>query len=320
MDFDGPNALDPDTETTWTGTLRVASEGDYTFMVQPGGGEGAEGGGTIAIDGVRIVQSGTPGGGSVVAKKWSSLLPTLDGRDNARATLHLAAGEHGIELTASSTGEGPLSIRFAWMTPERRREQIDAAVSLAKTVRTPVIFAWNSVGRSFALPEDQDELIERVAAVNPRTIVVLNSGGPVAMPWKDRVRAIVETWYPGQEGGWAIADMLLGRVNPGGKLPVTFPVRLEDAPARANGHPERMGVPEELPGGGQDGVLAATYSEGIAVGYRWYDQQKIEPLFPFGHGLSYTRFVTRTLSSSTMERVSRSFSRFATAAPARARK
>lgn len=85
-------------------------------------------------------------------------------------------------------------------------------------------------------------------------------------------------WYPGQEGGWATADLLLGRTNPGGKLPVTFPVRLEDAPARAAGHPERMSQ------------SAATYSEGIAVGYRWYDQQGIQPLFPFGHGLSYTQF------------------------------
>jgi len=134
------------------------------------------------------------------------------------------------------------------------------------------------MGGTLALPEDQDDLIRRVAAANPRTIVVLNTGGPVAMPWKDDVRAILEMWYPGQEGGWATANLLLGRANPGGKLPVTFPARIEDAPARAAGHPERISQP------------AATYSEGIAVGYRWYDRQNIEPLFPFGHGLSYTRF------------------------------
>ncbi len=313
MDFNGPTALAPNTEFSWMGTLTVATEGDYTFMVQPGG-DGAEGGGTVAINGSRIVQSGTPGGGSLVAKKWSSLLPTPDGRDNARTTVHLAAGAHKIELTASSTGDAPLSIRFAWMTPELRRRQIDAAVALAKTVRTPVVFAWNGVGHSFALPEDQNGLIERVAAVNPRTIVVLNTGSPVAMPWRDRVRGIVEMWYPGQEGGWATADILLGRVNPAGRLPVTFPVRLEDGPARASGHPERLGVPalsggagvlftetlgrlmgslgvpEQFVQGGRQGVFTATYSEGIAVGYRWYDQQKIDPLFCFGYGLSYTSF------------------------------
>ena len=111
------------------------------------------------------------------------------------------------------------------------------------------------------------------------------------MPWKDRVRAILEMWYPGQEGGWATANVLMGRASPSGKLPVTFPVRLEDAPARAADHPERLG-PAASPGfsGTDPSAPTITFSEGIAVGYRWYDQQNIEPLFPFGHGLSYTRF------------------------------
>jgi beta-glucosidase len=208
-----------------------------------------------------------------------------------------------------------LRIRFAWMTPELRRANIQAAVAAAKAVKTPVVFVWNEVGNALSLPEDQDELIRRVAAANPRTIVVLTTGGPVAMPWKDSVRAILEMWYPGQEGGWATANLLLGRANPGGKLPVTFPVRIEDAPARAIGHPERW-APLPPPGGSGIGTNAptvtfsesitaayrlildmldrmtpvATFSEGIAVGYRWYDQQNIQPLFPFGHGLSYTRF------------------------------
>ncbi|MCX6627243.1 MAG: glycoside hydrolase family 3 C-terminal domain-containing protein, partial [Candidatus Solibacter sp.] len=125
----------------------------------------------------------------------------------------------------------------------------------------------------------------------PRTLVVLNTGGPVEMPWKDRVRAILEMWYPGQEGGWATANVLAGRVNPGGKLPITFPVRLEDAPARAAGHPERLGPAAPLGASGTNPEAPAVmFSEGIAVGYRWYDQQNIEPLFPFGHGLSYSRF------------------------------
>jgi hypothetical protein len=228
-------------------------------------------------------------GGGAAAKKWSSIVPTTDGRDNPRATVRLAAGAHRIELTASSTGTAPLSIRFAWMTPELRQANLEAAVAAARAARTAVVFAWSGVGGALALPEDQDELIRRVAAANPRTVVVLNTGGPVAMPWKDEVRAILEMWYPGQEGGWATANLLLGRANPGGKLPVTFPARLEDAPARAAGHPERLAPPRSA-GGGKAETPAATYSEGIAVGYRWYDRQSIQPLFPFGHGLSYTRF------------------------------
>jgi beta-glucosidase len=279
-DIKGPAALDPGSEYSWTGTLRALQGGDYTFMVQPAIGGGAEGGGTIGIDGRIVARTGGPGfgGSGVAAKKWSSLLPTTDGRDNGRGTARLSAGDHRIEITAHSTGEAPLNVRFAWMTPALRRAGIEAAVAIAKPSNTAVVFAWNGTGDTLSLPEDQDGLIERIAAVNPRTIVVLNTGGPVAMPWRDKVRAILQMWFPGQEGGWATANVLLGRTNPSGKLPVTFPVRLEDAPARAAGHPERANAP------------AVTFSEGIEVGYRWYDQQKIQPLFPFGHGLSYTRF------------------------------
>jgi len=113
----------------------------------------------------------------------------------------------------------------------------------------------------------------------------------VLMPWRDKVQAILEMWYPGQEGGWATADLLTGRASPAGKLPVTFPARLDDAPARAAGHSERIDPPS-APGmsGMNPDPQAVTFSEGIAVGYRWYDQQGIDPLFPFGHGLSYSAF------------------------------
>lgn len=286
-----PAALEPGASYSWEQTLTLPREGDYTFMVQTATGDGSAGSGEVVVDGRSAVASGGFRGFGSVARKWSSLLPTTDGLDNSRATLRLTAGAHRIQITANSTGKTPLKIRFAWMTPELRRTNMDAAVAAAKAVRTPVVFAWNEVGTALSLPEDQDELIRRVAAANPRTIVVLNTGGPVAMPWKDNVRAILETWYPGQEGGWAIADLLLGRANPGGKLPVTFPARIEDAPARAAGHPERW-APLPRPGssGLDPNAPSVTFSEGIAVGYRWYDQQNIQPLFPFGHGLSYTRF------------------------------
>jgi beta-glucosidase len=293
LDFQGPTALAPGTEYAWSGTLTAPVEGDYTFAVQAG----ADGSGTMAVDGQALGRSagfGFAGGGAAV-KKWSSIIPTTDGRDNPRATVHLAAGEHRIELTASSTGPAPLSIRFAWITPQLRQANLEAAVASARAARTAVVFAWSGMGATLALPEDQDELIRRVAAANPRTIVVLNTGGPVAMPWKDAVRAILEMWYPGQEGGWATADLLLGRADPGGKLPVTFPARIEDTPTRAAGHPERM-APPRRPGGVNAESPAVTYSEGIAVGYRWYDRQSIQPLFPFGHGLSYTHFAYSQLS------------------------
>ena len=117
------------------------------------------------------------------------------------------------------------------------------------------------------LAGDQVRLIEAVSAANPKTIVVLQTGSPVVMPWLDRVPAVIQAWFPGQECGNAVADVLFGAVAPSGKLPQTFPVRLEDNPAYIN-----------YPG------------EGIYVGYRFYKKKKVEPLFPFGFGLSYTTF------------------------------
>jgi beta-glucosidase len=216
--------------------------------------------------------------------------------------LQLTAGPHQIALTANSIGQGPLSIRFSWITPKFRRAGIEAAVATARAARTAVVFAWSGMGSSFSLPEDQDDLIEKVAAANPRTVVILNTGGPVAMPWRDKVRAILEMWYPGQDGGWATADLTLGRASPSGRLPVAFPAKLEDTPARAAGHSERLGPPRQppAPGGTVPAAPSVAYSEGIAVGYRWYDQQQIEPLFPFGHGLSYTHFEYSGLAVSRL--------------------
>jgi beta-glucosidase len=126
-----------------------------------------------------------------------------------------------------------------------------------------------------ALPGDQDELVAAVAAVNPNTIVIVNAGSPVTMPWLDAVPAVLQLWFPGQELGDALADVLTGAAEPGGRLPLTFPARLEDTPAFAH-HP------------GRDG--RAVYAEGAFIGHRWYDREGIEPLFPFGHGLGYTTF------------------------------
>ena len=120
-----------------------------------------------------------------------------------------------------------------------------------------------------------------MAAVNPNTIVVLNTSQPVALPWLDKVKAVLEMWWPGDEGGWSTANLLLGKTSPAGRLPVTWGKRLEDYAATDPKHPERSFK-------GVDGKT--TYSEGVNVGYRWFDKEKIDPLFAFGHGLSYTTF------------------------------
>src|SRR5581483_4925181 len=130
--------------------------------------------------------------------------------------------------------------------------------------------------KSLALPAGQDELIAAVAKANPHTVVVLNGGGPVEMSkWLNATPAVLEMWYGGQEGGRALAAVLFGDANPSGKLPITFPREWKDEPAYGNYPGENLHV---------------TYAEGIYVGYRHFDTKHVEPLFPFGHGLSYTTF------------------------------
>jgi len=161
---------------------------------------------------------------------------------------------------------------------------LDNAAAFAAKADVAIVFAtqWNSEGfdGSLALPEGQDELIARIAAANPNTIVVLETGNPVKMPWLDKVRGVVEAWYPGQEGGKAIANVLTGAVNPGGRLPITFPADESQLPNPV------------IPGAGEPEGSAGTasYPEGSDVGYRWYAARGLKPLFPFGHGLSYTGF------------------------------
>jgi beta-glucosidase len=167
--------------------------------------------------------------------------------------------------------------------PPQPKDSIAEAVKLAKKSDVVVLVAslngeWESEGFDRAdmkLPGAQNELIERIAKVNKNTIVVINAGSPVEMPWIDKVPAVLQLWYDSQEQGNALADILFGDETPSGKLPTTFPVRLEDNPAYIN-YP------------GENGKVR--YGEGIFVGYRYYDIKKIAPLFPFGHGLSYTSF------------------------------
>jgi beta-glucosidase len=172
-------------------------------------------------------------------------------------------------------------IRFEWEVPGSN--SIEMAKKAARECDAVVIFAGLSNffeggandRTDITLPGDQDLLIREIAKINPNTVVVLINGSAVAMPWVNEVNAILEAYYPGQEGGNAIANVLFGRVNPSGKLPETFPVKLSDNPAYGNYPGENHSVNHE---------------EGIFVGYRHYESKGIEPLFPFGHGISYTTF------------------------------
>jgi beta-glucosidase len=283
IDFVGPSALPEGTDATWTGTITAPTTGVYELGVQTAGTTAQ-----VTVDGGVVANSG-----GIFDVLGTSLRRTVDGKlSNATGQLTLTAGPHAISVTAAPAtplppfippSSGPVQVRLAWVTAQQRQANLETAVAAARSARTAVVFAYNEGTEgtdrsSLALPNAQDELIEAVAAANPRTVVVLNTGDPVLMPWANDVRSILQMWYPGQEGGDATADLLLGTANPGGKLPVTFPASEQDTPFA--GHPERY------PGvNGQQ-----FYSEGILIGYRWYDTQKIAPLFPFGHGLSYTQF------------------------------
>lgn len=169
---------------------------------------------------------------------------------------------------------------------------VAAAALAAKKADVVIVFAtqWTAEALDFSLtlPGDQDRLIEAVAHANPHTVVVLETGGPVLMPWLSRVAAVVEAWYPGSEGGGAIARVLSGAVNPSGALPVSFPRSLDQLP-----RPRIAG--EGLPAGQ---TFDVHYDEGAAVGYRWYEKQGKEPLFAFGHGLSFTTFGAEGLAAA----------------------
>jgi beta-glucosidase len=180
-----------------------------------------------------------------------------------------------------------------------------SAAALAKASNVAIVFAVQHTYEnmdlpSLSLPENQDALIEAVAAANPHTIVVLETGGPVTMPWIDKVSAVIEAWYPGIRGSEALANILFGDVNPSGKLPLTFARTEADLP-----HPKHVDQPAidpdhpvtplpnlpVVPGISTNQTpFDAVYDEGLKVGYKWYDSEKKEPLFPFGFGLSYTTY------------------------------
>jgi beta-glucosidase len=179
-----------------------------------------------------------------------------------------------------------------------------AAAQLAAASDVAIVFVQQHTSEgsdvaSLSLPDDQDQLIREVARANPHTVVVLETGGPVTMPWIDEVHAILEAWYPGIRGGQAIARILFGDVNPSGKLPVTFPKSEADLP--------RLRIPGMAPESGTGPAVRPNaspipfdidYREGLKVGYKWFEAEHKEPLFPFGFGLSYTTFSYSGLQAS----------------------
>jgi beta-glucosidase len=264
--------------------------------------------------------------GTVLLKNDGGILP-LVGQAKRIALIGPAAGQVGAELSYNGGGSGhvPLGGANPVVSPlqgiaQRGQATGDLvtfadgsamadAIAAAKAADVAVVFANDAesegvdrpsltLGNGFFCPlvgcvggtVDQDQLISQVAAANPNTVVVLDTGGPVLMPWLGRVKGLLQAWYPGLEDGNAIAALLFGDVNPSAKLPETFPRAAQDLPTTD---------PKQYPGvNDRAGVPHSTYSEGLLVGYRWYDARNITPLFPFGFGLSYTTFDYRNLNAT----------------------
>jgi beta-glucosidase len=179
--------------------------------------------------------------------------------------------------------EGNFPAIYIGCQPPDKINLLDEALNIAKEVDEVILLVgtnsdWETEGNDrvdFNLPGEQNTLIEKVLDINPNAIIVLNSGSPVNIPWVNKAKSILQSWYAGQEYGDALFEILTGLVNPSGKLPTTFPKRIEDTPAYSC-----------YPGEN----LQMSYDEKLLIGYKWYDRKKIEPLFHFGHGLSYTNF------------------------------
>jgi len=267
--FPHPAITQPNYSARGVASLSVPTSGHYTFTLNHTGHF------RLIVDGKTLIDHVSP---SNDEGGWEQM--------KASAEVALEAGKtYPITVEFLRTGQDHftqirLSFSRAFQPGEDNR--LERAIAAAQKADAAIVFVglpegFESEGDDrphMRLTGKQDELVRAVARANPRTVVVVFAGSPVEMPWSAEVPAVLEAYYPGQEGGLAVADVLFGEVNPSGKLTVTFPRRLEDTPAYIN-----------YPGG-----KTVTYGEGIFVGYRYYETKKVQPLFPFGHGLSYTTF------------------------------
>ena len=261
-----------DLSIRWTGYFEPSTPGDYLAFVQ---GPGENGGYRLYVDKKLVIDD------------WKQAYAFL-----SQVKIPLQSGPHQIELDYFvRRGWGKTRGNFGIVRSEDLvSPQAKAVASHADAVVLAVGFdpslEGESADRMFALPPGQDELIQQIAAINKNTVVVVTSGGGVDMTaWVDRVPALFQAWYPGQEGGTALAQLIFGEASPSGKLPVTFERRWEDNPAHDTYHPK----------GGDRKVI---YSEGVFIGYRGYEKSGVKPLFPFGYGLSYTTFAYKNLAVS----------------------
>jgi len=271
---------------TWTydGTLTVPDADEWTFVLHFTGAPALRP--KVLLDGEELFPV-LPGYGEYFAGGLVSAAP--DGLLVRRRTLQLTEGAHALKITAQG-GDSGQTFRLRRITGATRAADVAEAVAAAKGARQVVLFAYEDATEgqdrtTIALPGHQARLIEAVTAANPRTTVVLNTSSATSMPWLERTGAVLQMYYPGQEGAAATAAVLFGDTDPGGRLTQSFPTDDDHHPV--------AGDPRRYPG--VDGV--EEYSEGIHVGYRWYAAEGVRPLFPFGHGLSYTTFAYEDLSA-----------------------
>ncbi|HEX5658186.1 MAG TPA: glycoside hydrolase family 3 C-terminal domain-containing protein [Polyangiales bacterium] len=280
---------------SWRGTLLVPERGVYELNVHALGATAR-----LRLDGrdVHWVGRGLaerPRYADVLPTDGNAPVPTRGGLANGRTRLTLEAGPHALEVLARADASGkPVQVRLAWVTPAGRAQDRTDAARAAARAKTALVFVWSSDDLSRPLPDDQDALIREVARANANTVVVLHTSQPVAMPWLADVRAVLQVWYPGDEGGEATANVLLGEAEPAGRLPFTWPRTIEQTLAHQREHPERSS--EGIDGRGTctawgpntgDDCGRTIYSEGVHVGYRFFDLTQQTPLYPFGYGLSY---------------------------------
>ncbi len=224
--------------------------------------------------------------GHVVLDAWTSSGADESERTTAARVALETGGRHLLEVEHRPPARGG-RLLFGWRLPSRIPVSPDQLAARTRDADAVLFFTGDRLGHgralegegadrpSLALPEGDDEAIAAVLAARPDTVVINQSGAPVAMPWVDQAATLVQYWFSGMEGGPALARVLFGEANPSGRLPFTMPRRIEDSPAHALGN---------------YGPVRVNYEEGVFIGYRWHDARRIEPLFPFGHGLGYTRF------------------------------